>query len=153
MYETNPIPFPLTYETTKFPALDDRMETLSHYRNEALAAHKLAQNRMLKRITAKFTPFEPGTRVWLEAKNLNMGYNKKITTKREGPFRIIEARGPLTYVLDLPPRWKIHNVFHATLLTPYQETAEHGPNDERLAPDLVEGEEEYKVESILQHCR
>ena len=96
---------------------------------------------MPKRVTIKFTPFKPGTRVWLEAKNLNTGYNKKITTKREGPFPIIKARGPLTYVLDLPPRWKIHNVFHATLLTLYQETVEHGPNDERPAPDLVEGEE------------
>jgi hypothetical protein len=61
--------------------------------------------------------------------------------------------GPVTYRLKLPSQWKIHPVFHATLLTPYRETDLHGPNDTRPAPDLVEGEEEYEVEALLAHRR
>jgi len=51
--------------------------------------------------------------------------------------------------LKLPTQWSIHDVFHIDLLTPYRETNLHGSNYLRLAPDLVDNEEEYKVEKIL----
>ena len=47
-------------------------------------------------------------------------------------------------------QWKIHNVFHADLLTPYHETKLHGANFVRPPPDLIDGEEEYEIEEILQ---
>ena len=53
----------------------------------------------------------------------------------------------------LPPQWKIHDVFHADLLTPYHETELHGPNFTRPPPDLIDGKEEYEVEEILQSRR
>ena len=40
-------------------------------------------------------------------------------------------------------------MFHIDLLTPYRETAMHGPNYQRPSPELVNGEEEYVVEKIL----
>ena len=40
-------------------------------------------------------------------------------------------------------------MFHANLITPYKETAIHGLNYSRPPPDLVDGEEEFKVEQIL----
>jgi len=48
----------------------------------------------------------------------------------------------------LPAGWKIHNVFHASLLLPYKETKEHGRNFEEPPPELIEGQEEYEVEEI-----
>jgi hypothetical protein len=54
------------------------------------------------------------------------------------------------YQLTLPHQWKIHNVFHVDLLTPYIETEFHGPNYTRPPPDLMDGEEEYKVKKILK---
>jgi hypothetical protein len=45
---------------------------------------------------------------------------------------------------------KIHPVFHNSLLKPYYKTREHGPNHEKPAPEIVNGEEEhYEIESIL----
>ena len=55
----------------------------------------------------------------------------------------------MTYRLDLPVAWKIHNTFHGSLLEPYIETTEHGPNYAEPPPELVEGEPEYEVEAIL----
>ena len=53
--------------------------------------------------------------------------------------------------LKLPPHWRIHPVFHASLLTPYIETEAHGPNDRNPPPDIVEGEEEYEIEALVNH--
>ena len=40
-------------------------------------------------------------------------------------------------------------MFHINLLTPYRETITHGPNYQHPPPDLVNNEEEYEVEKIL----
>jgi hypothetical protein len=51
--------------------------------------------------------------------------------------------------LELPPAWRIHDIFHASLLSPYKETPEHGPNFSQPPPDIVDGEAEQEVERIL----
>jgi len=56
---------------------------------------------------------------------------------------------PVNYRLELPTQWSIHDVFHIDLLTPYRETDIHGSNYSRPAPDLIDNEEEYEVEKIL----
>ena len=56
---------------------------------------------------------------------------------------------PINYQLTLPEQWKIHDVFHVNLLTPYRETEFHGPNYARPPPDLVGEEEQYEVEQVL----
>ena len=57
----------------------------------------------------------------------------------------------MAFCLHIPSQWKIHPVFHASLLSTYKETLEHGPNFLRLPLDLIDGEEEYKVEVVLGH--
>jgi hypothetical protein len=37
------------------------------------------------------------------------------------------------------------------LLSPYHETAAHGPNFSRPPLELIDGEEEYQVERIMGH--
>ena len=61
--------------------------------------------------------------------------------------------GPLTYQLELPPTWQIHNVFHVILLRPYIENETHGANFPWPPPELLEGEKVYEVESIVRHRR
>jgi hypothetical protein len=55
----------------------------------------------------------------------------------------------VNYRLELPTQWSIHPVFHIDLLTPYKETIMHGPNFTRPTPELIDGEEEYSMEKIL----
>jgi hypothetical protein len=149
----NPISVPVTFRHTKYPTVEEKMKQMIRDREEALAAHELARNRMANRIKSTFTPFEAGQKVWLDTRNLKMAYHKKMAPKREGPFEIEEVIGPVTYRLKLPKTWKIHNVFHATLLRPYVENEIYGNNYPRPPPELLEGEEVYEVETILKHRR
>ena len=93
-----------------------------------------------------------GEKVWLEAQNLKCSItDPKFAPKREGPFTITKVLSPISYQLCLPKTWKIHPVFHATLLSPYRENNVHGPNFPNPPPDLIAGEEEYEIERILRH--
>ena len=69
----------------------------------------------------------------------------------QGPFEISQVLSLLTYCLRLPPIWKIHNVFHTTLLSPFKETVIHGPNFLSPPPIMIGSEEEYEVNKIVSH--
>ena len=105
----------------------------------------------------KFRPFTQDQKVWLEGMNLKLTHPMtKLAPQRYGPFKIARVLSPVVYQLTLPPQWKqkrIHDVFHANLLTPYHETTEHGPNFPSPPPDIIKGETEYEVERILDSRR
>ena len=153
MHGESPKTLPMKFEKTKYLTIKERMQTLIHNREEALAAHELAIRRIADRWKNTFTPFKKGDLIWLDTRNIKMTNNPKIRPQREGPFVISKVLGPLTYWLELPPTWQIHNVFHAILLRPYIENDTHGANFPWPPPELLEGEEVYEVESILKHRR
>jgi len=153
MFGYAPLALPTSFEDTNIPELDEQLQLLSRIRREALAAHEIARQRMLHRIKSDFQPFAQGQKVWLKNRNLKTMYNKKITPKQEGPFPIKEVLGPITYRLALPRHWKIHDSFHACLLSLYKQNEVHGPTHPKLPPDLIDGEEEYEVDHIKKHCK
>ena len=63
-----------------------------------------------------------------------------------------EVISHMAFCLHILSRWKIHPIFHASLLITYKETLEHGPNFLRPPLNLIDREEEHKVEAILGHC-
>jgi hypothetical protein len=134
------------------PTVETRLTELDKLREEAATKIIEAQGAMKKRNkgNTNYKPFKEGAQVWLEGKNLKTPYpSAKLGPKRQGPFTIMKQLSLAVYQLKLPPQWKIHNVFHANLLTPYKETELYGPNFTRPLPDLIDGEEEYEVEKIL----
>ncbi|KAI5116101.1 hypothetical protein M0805_000056 [Coniferiporia weirii] len=82
--------------------------------------------------------------------NIILG-SRKLAPKWEGPFSIIQVLSPLNYHLKLPPAWKIHPVFHASLLSTYTETDIHGPPFTQPPPDQIEGHQEFEIEAIVSH--
>jgi hypothetical protein len=121
----------------------------------ALTAIKNMQQMLLKHALRKkgqrhFHPFVMGQKVWLEGINLKTSHpTKKLAPKCYGPFPITDVISPVVYCLTLPLTWKIHNVFHVLLLTPYKEMEEHGPNFAEPPPELIKEHEEYEVEQVL----
>jgi hypothetical protein len=55
----------------------------------------------------------------------------------------------VVFQLELPHQWKIHNVFHASLFSPYVETELHRQNFPEPPPEIVEGDLEFEVEQII----
>src|SRR6266571_1845856 len=98
----------------------------------------------------RFKPYNKGDQVWVEGTNIKTLYpSAKLSPKQYGPFKVLEQLSDAVYRLEIPQHWKIHNVYHANLITPYKETELHGPNFTRPPPDLIEGEQEFEVEKIL----
>src|SRR6266478_8411136 len=96
--------------------------------------------------------YKLGQQVWLDTSHLKLPHQKaKLTSKCLGLFKITKEISPVAYHLALPASWRIHNVFHASLLNPYHETTAHGPNFTHPPPDLIKGEEEFEVERIVAH--
>jgi hypothetical protein len=121
----------------------------------AQATIKNAQKVLIVRTEQKkgqchYHSYEKGAQVWLEGTNLKLMHPKaKLDVKCYGPFTITKVISLVVFQLKLPEQWKIHNVFHALLLTPYKEIEKHGHNYVQPVPELVEGEEEYKVEQVM----
>ena len=134
------------------PALENHLTTLKEAWKEALAAHETAHRIMKEQNTWNFSPWKVGDKVWLEAMNLHLNYpSRKLAPKWQGPFEMSQVLFPLTYCLHLPATWKIHDVFHAFLLSSYKKTAAHGPNFSKPPPDLIGTKEEYEVDWIVSH--
>ena len=105
MHGESPKTLPITFKETKYLTIEERMHTLIHDREEALAAHELAMRRIADRRKNMFTPFKKGDLVWLDTRNIKTMNNPKIRPRREGPFSISGVLGPLTYRLKLPASW------------------------------------------------
>ncbi|GBE86483.1 hypothetical protein SCP_0903620 [Sparassis crispa] len=100
-YEPHEIPSVLP--RTNVPSVETRLSELQKIRDEALAMHELARQHMAERIRKGSPHFTKGQKVWLNTKNLNIGYpTRKMAPKCEGPFIIEERIGPVDYRLTLP---------------------------------------------------
>ena len=102
-----------------------------------------------------------GTEVLLSTKNLkfkNKGATPKFMPKFVGPFKVTQLVGPrdpetqdisvVTAVkLELPPLMKVHNVFHVSMVKPYNSDGTVHP------PEPLEYEEDgtaqWEVESLI----
>jgi hypothetical protein len=146
---------PCTHQPThvgNVPALEERKSQLLEARKGAQEAISKAQSLWSK--DPHFQRYCVDQKVWLEGTHLRTTHPMtKLRAKRFGPFRVTEVLSAVTYRLDLPPAWKIHNTFHAAVLHPYKETELHGPNFIETPPDLVEGHEEWEVDSVLASRR
>lgn len=87
-----------------------------------------------------------GDRVWLSTGNFHLKGENKLKPKYVGPYSIVEVINPVAMKLSLPGSWKIHPVFHVSLL---QSCPPSMRLSDRPLPVEVDGLEEYEVQSIL----
>ena len=142
-----------TAVTSPIPQVTLRLDQIQEAHDRAKTAMIKAQQGWERR--KRMVPtFQTGDQVWLDGRNIKTFHpTAKLAPKRHGPFPIIRVLSPITYELCLPVQWKLHPVFHVDLLTPYRETEFHSANYDKPPPDLINREEEYKVERIVASRR
>lgn len=119
-------------------AADKRLKYFTEIRDEAAASMKSAAQIIRDQSHTPIITWPIRTKVWLEGKNITTTHpSAKLAPKQWGPFPITAVINPVTFKLELLHQWKIHPVFHASLLHPYKETMEHRPNFINPPPDLV----------------
>ena len=94
--------------------------------------------------------FAIGDTVLLSTQNLRLkGIPYKLQWKFCGPYKILEKIGAQAYRLKLPDTWRIHPVFHVSLLKQWQpSTMQHVPGEVELEePDQPQY---FDVERILR---
>ena len=88
-----------------------------------------AQLGWIKDSMKKQHVYQIGDQVWLDGRNIKTYHpTAKLTAKCHGPFPVQRVLSPIDYQLMIPEQWKIHDIFHMDLLTPYREMEFHGPS-------------------------
>jgi len=136
---------------TTIPSLEEQLLSIEEARKATQEAQHKAQESWIKE-HPQFTPFPMGSKVWLEGTNLKLPINimPKLSPRRYGPFKVVSQISKVAYKLKLPSTWKIHDVFHASLLTPYKETDQHGLNFLEPPPEILDGKPEWEIQKILK---
>ncbi|XP_018410495.1 PREDICTED: myeloperoxidase-like [Nanorana parkeri] len=97
---------------------------------------------------------QPGDLVWLSTRNLKLACpSRKLGPRYIGPFPVERQMNPASYRLTLPPIYPIHPVFHISILKPVQPDVFSDRSSDIPNPVLIDGEEEYEVEAILDFRR
>jgi len=99
--------------------------------HKALDQTREAMKKYYNRKATKQRDLKVGDQLLLNVNNIHTKrLSKKLNPKLYGPFQIIEKLGNRAFTLEISRRWKIHPIFHASLLELYRTSIQ----DEREPP-------------------
>ena len=98
--------------------------------------------------------------MWLSTRDIRMRLpSRKLSPRFIGPFVIISQVNNVSFKLELPPHYRIHPVFHVSLLKPYHPPITSLPSSSQPAVDvpplplLLEEGPVYAIREILDSRR
>lgn len=163
-YGFNPVFEPTVTPEFKSPSAQELLENIKRVQKEARSALVIAAERMKRhfdRRVQELPKIPIGSKVYISAKNIRTTRPaKKFAAKWHGPFRVIRKIGLDNYQIELPSEWKIHNVFHSSLLRPSKPDQIAGRRQQTivqpqiLPPILAEEDPDgYLVEEVIRSRR
>jgi len=97
------------------------MKTVQENARTTLKQTRAAIKKYWDRNATPQPDIETGDLVMLNAKNIQSKRpTRKFIPRLYGPFKVLEKKGNRAFKLDIKARWKIHPVFHVSLLEPYK---------------------------------
>ena len=96
--------------------------------------------------------YQSGSKVWLDLHDIQTDYPSKKLDAWHVKYTILEQVSPHAYCLDTPAG--IHPVFHVDKLQPASTDPFPSQHSDDYQPPaiLVEGEEEWLIERLLEYC-
>jgi len=139
----------------KYAGAEKFVEKMKEIQEEAKAALRKAQEDMRKYADKKRSDadeYKVGDLVMLSTKDLKYQMvgrrTEKLTERFVGPYKVKEIILSNAVKLELPSTVKIHPVVNVSRIRQYVGQVE-GQRKEQPAPVIIEGEEEWEVEQIL----
>ncbi|KAK1798203.1 hypothetical protein P4O66_000696 [Electrophorus voltai] len=90
----------------------------------------------------------PGQRVWVSTLHIRFGlHSKKLIHRYISPFKVLQQVNPVSYKLQLPPRYRMNPTFHVSLLKPvhYSPLSAATTPINPPAPVEIDGEPAYAI--------
>lgn len=135
------------------PTVQDRLTSiLTNYQvlQEAISKAQEDYKRHYDKNRRGNPVLKVGERVWLYTANLKLPCPlQKLGPRFIGLFKIKRVINPEVFELTLPRSYKIHPVFHVSLLKPAPADHFPGREDPRPTPVTVSEETEFEAEAIL----
>ena len=105
----------------------ERMSEIMRQANENIKAAQIKQKEQADKNRQETPNWEVGNLVFVSTENLK-GFNK-LKEKIIGPFKIIKKLSNVSFRVELPAKYQIHNVFHSSLLrSSFENDSEMFPN-------------------------
>ena len=127
------------------------MKRISQKAREFLEKSREAMERYYNQHAKQQPDLKVGDLIMLNAKNIGTKrHSPKLAHRLYGPFKILKQEGNLAYKLQISDRWKIHPVFHVSLLEPCQTFIRPAREQPPLEPEEIDGDLEWEVEKIVK---
>jgi transcription antitermination factor NusG len=147
---------------SSMPSVEHFTKRMSEIMKTAAENMKIAQNKQKEQAdkNRRETPnWKVGDSVFVSTKNFK-GFNK-LKEKFIGPFKIIEKLNNVSFRVELPFKYQVHNVFHSSLLrSSYENNSELFPNRTvtNVQPPIVKSinndeEDEWEIEKLVDRRR
>jgi hypothetical protein len=147
-------PVSLSTPNSRLESVNQMIREMTDVIESVKVSMKSSQERAKHYVDQKrsFHEFEVGDKVFLtvtpQRSGLKLGKSKKLSPRFCGPFEIPKRIGLVGYELRLPIDWKIHNVFHVSLLRRYVSDPTHVLSE--LPNAAIEGKLLAEPERILK---
>ncbi|KAK3535067.1 hypothetical protein QTP70_003034 [Hemibagrus guttatus] len=153
--------FPWDGEPSDVPAVDywfresERVWDSAHLQlQRALRRRRMTADHRRSQVPE----YQPGQNVWLSTRDIKICLPcRKLSPRFIGLFTIIRQINLFMYHLQLPPKYKIHPIFHVSLLKPHHSSVlpstEPGEATEPPLPLIMDKGSAYLVRDILNSQR
>lgn len=133
----------------KGEAIVQKLIQAREWAQASMAMAQQIQEESANRTRQQSYQFKKGDKVWLNLKNIRTDRPTKKFDAKNAKFTVLEVIGSYNYRLNIPG---VHNVFHLQLLRPASSDPlpSQSNTDAQPWPTIIQGEEEYDIEKILQ---
>jgi len=127
------------------------MQTIHQQARQSLKKTREAMGRYDDRKAKQQPDFKIGDIVMLNAKKIRTKCRStRLPPTLYGPFKILEQRAELGYKSESSECWKVHAIFHVSLLEPYRTSIRLAREQLPMELDEIDGDLQWKVKQIIK---